>query len=117
MKYVMTATFKTQKVWVFSNLVGMLIYLFVAINTWDLDHALGGLFPEYAFLNLLLPLFIIFNLIWLVLILFHFRRSKSFQILVLFAIVASFWVGVIGIENHEDKFWHEQAQKELNGHN
>jgi len=117
MKSAMTATFKTQKVWVFSNLVGMLIYLFVAINTWDLDHALGGLFPEYAFLNLLLPLFIIFNLIWLVLIFFRFRRTKSFQILALFAIVAALWAGLIGIETHEDKFWHEQAQKELDDHN
>jgi hypothetical protein len=113
----MTATIKTQKFWLISNLVGMFIYLLVASTTWDLDHALGGLFPEYLFLNLLLPLFIVFNLIWLILIFFRFRHPKSFQKLVLLAIIAAFWMGVIGIETHMDKFWHEQAQKELNEHN
>jgi hypothetical protein len=117
-KSAMIAIIKTQKFWLISNLVGMLIYLFVASTTWNLNHALGGLFAEYAFLNLLLPLFIVFNSIWLILIFFRFRHPKLFQKLVLLvAIVAAFWTGVIGIETHMDKFWQEQAQKELNEHN
>ena len=113
----MIATIKTQKFWLISNLAGIIIYLLVASTTWDLDHALGGLFPEYGFLNLLLPLFIVFNSILLILIIFRFRCPNSFQKLVLLAIVAAFWTGVIGIDIHMDKFWHEQAQKESNEHN
>ena len=113
----MKATIKTQKLWLISNLVGMLVYLFVAMLTWDLDHALGGLFLEYGILNLFLPLFIVFNSIWLILILFRFRYADSFKKLFLLAIVVVFWTGVIGIEIHVDNYWHEQAQKELNEHN
>ena len=111
------ATIKAQKFWIISNVVGVLIYLLVASTTWDLNHALGGLFPEYGFLNLLLPHFIIFNSIWLILIIFRFRHPNSFQKLFLLMIVVAFWISVIGIEAHEDKFWNEQAQKELNEHN
>jgi hypothetical protein len=93
-KSAMTVIIKTQKFWLISNLVGMIIYLLVASTTWDLDHALEGLFPEYAFLNPLLPLFIVFNSIWLILIFVRFRYPNSFQKLVLLAIVAAFWKGV-----------------------
>jgi len=113
----MTATIKTQKFWLISNLIGLLIYLWVASATWDLNHELGGLFLEYAVLNLLLPIFIVFNSIWLILIFFRFRHSKIIPKLVLLAIVVTFWVGVRGIEIHEAKFWYEQAQKELNENN
>jgi hypothetical protein len=113
----MKAAIKTQKFWLISNLAGMLIYLFVAMLTWDMDHALGGLFPEYGFQNLLLPLFIVFNSIWLILIIFRFRHPNSFHELVLLATVAAFWTGVISIDIHVDNYWHEQAQKELNEHN
>ena len=113
----MTAIIRTQKFWLISNLTGMLVFLFVAGTTWDLDHALGGLFIEYAFLNLLLPLFVVFNSIWLLLILFRFRHAKPFHKLGLLAIIAAFWMGVVRIENHMDRFWHDQAQKELNEHN
>jgi hypothetical protein len=89
-KSAMTVIIKTQKFWLISNLVGMIIYLLVASTTWDLDHALEGLFPEYAFLNLLLPLFIVFISIWLILIFVRFRHPNSFQKLVLLAIVAAF---------------------------
>jgi hypothetical protein len=113
----MTATIKAQKFWIISNLVGIIIYLLVAISTWDLDHHLNGLFLEYGILNLLKPLFIILNSIWLILIIFRFRNSKLVHKLFLLVIIAGFWVGVIGIENHEDNYWHEQAQKELNEYN
>jgi hypothetical protein len=113
----MKAIIKTQKFWLISNFVGMIIYLFVASMTWNLDFHLNGLFPEYGILNLLLPLFIVFNLIWLILIIFRFQYPNSFQKLVLLATVAAFWAGIIAIEIHVDNYWHEQAQKELNEHN
>ena len=113
----MIAAIKTQKFWLISNLVGIAIFLFVAICTWDLDHGFGGLFPEYAFLHLLLPLFIAFDSIWLLSILFRFRHPKIFQKLALLAIVAAFWTCVVGIDSHMENFWYKQAQKELNDHN
>jgi hypothetical protein len=113
----MIAAIKTQKFWLISNLVGIAIFLFVDASTWDLDHGLGGLFPEYAFLHVLLPLFIAFDSIWLLSILFRFRHPKIFQKLALLAIIAAFWTGVVGISIHMENFWHEEAQKELNEHN
>ena len=113
----MIAAIKIQKFWLVSNLVGIAVFLYVAISTWDLDHGLGGLFLEYAFLNLLLPLFIALDSIWLFSILFRFRHPKVFQKLALLAVVAAFWTCVVGIDSHMENFWCKQAQKELNEHN
>lgn len=95
----------------------MYVFLCVATTTWDLNHGLGGLFPEYAFLNLLLALFIAFDSIWLISILFRFRHPKIFEKLALCAIAAALWTGVVCLETHMEDFWYKRAQKELNEHN
>jgi hypothetical protein len=92
-----------------ANSIGLLVWMALAASTWDLDHALGGLFPEFALMNLGLMLAPAFNICAFVLVCVYVVRSKKLlSLLYLLYLGVLVWTEFRAVRYDEYRFTIEQ---------
>lgn len=96
-----------------ANGVGAVLYLAIAVRTWNVDFALGGLFWEVAVLRLGLIVFTVVNLAWLVLVMRSTRRSTRGRAVLVWASVMAIWTVTIGFDVYMTHVSGREAQELL----
>ena len=98
---------KKEKYWVFANFFGIVVFLCIAFETWDSNHALPGLFPEFAIEALVLLLFALLNLSWLIKILLY----RVWSGLLVFLAVGLLWTAAYKINQHYLLCWSKLVEE------
>lgn len=97
-----------------ANLAGASIYLNLARTTWDIDHALGGLFLEVGALRFELALFGFVNLIWLVFISLRAHGLPRIKGIIPWASMIGLWCVILVIDWQIFSRYVDQARSLLN---
>lgn len=100
------ALFKS-KYWIFANLLGILLYLYLASKLWAPvgERGLeGGPGDPIIWTTTALPVLVLFSLLniaWFLLIVLRFKKKKSWQPLIIWLVVILAWFGANRHDAHQ----------------